>query len=297
MTLMKYTGALNFKTNYSKEEIDEMIKSLRMGTEEWVRKGGRINVAKGCANNCVYCYARANSHRFNQRNFKDWAEVSICYGKRIPKKIKHIAGKYDFMMQTATDIPESEEGWKEWLRVAKDILNKKFSLLITTKPRLERIKMIHEELEDFKEYFTFRFSITSRNEERVKLFEPNASSYAERIESLKYVFDRKYNSSVSIEPLLDLSPIPIVEDIQNYLGKIDAAMDIGTIWIGFLKTKYIPDFYRKTSEELNTAIGRFTWKQSFENVLKWYKVAFPHERVVFKESVKKMMLKNNILIR
>jgi DNA repair photolyase len=125
------------------------------------------------------------------------------------------------------DIPSIKEAC--FITLGK-LLESNNKVLITTKPRFSIIKEIHKRFSGYTKYIQFRFTITSMDNILLRFWEPNAPLFEERLESLKYAFDRNYKTSVSIEPFLDRQPRDLVNKLERFCTE--------SIWIG--KMNYIP---------------------------------------------------------
>lgn len=125
------------------------------------------------------------------------------------------------------DIPHIKEAC---LITLGKLLESDNEVLITTKPRFSVIQQIDNLYSDYKKNLQFRFTITSRDNKLLRFWEPNAPLFEERLEALKYTFDRKYRTSVSIEPFLDRRPQLLVNIVKPFCTE--------SIWIG--KMNYIP---------------------------------------------------------
>ncbi|WP_320043773.1 hypothetical protein [uncultured Desulfobacter sp.] len=55
----------------------------------------------------------------------------------------------------------------------------------------------------FKDDILFRFTITAKSSDVLKFWEPNAPSYEDRLDCLKYAYEAGFQTSVSIEPMLE----------------------------------------------------------------------------------------------
>jgi DNA repair photolyase len=93
-----------------------------------------------------------------------------------------------------------------------------------SKPHLECIKKICYELVQYKPQIQFRFTIGSANSEVLKFWEPNAPSFEERVDCLKYANNEGFSTSVSCEPMLDENIGDVVDIVSPYVTD--------TIWIG-----------------------------------------------------------------
>jgi len=80
-------------------------------------------------------------------------------------------------------------------------------VLVTTKPNFSTIKKIVSRFNRYHERMQFRFTITSLEDSLLKFWEPNAPLFQERMNSLKFAFNKNFRTSVSIEPFLDYYPV------------------------------------------------------------------------------------------
>lgn len=130
-----------------------------------------------------------------------------------------------FMFPSAHNItPENVE---LCLQFILRILNESAAnILIVIKPYLRVVMRLCEELHPFKERILFRFTITSYHQKTLKKYEPNAPDFPERFTALRYTHYHRYKTSVSIEPFLDMNPIPLIKILETWVTD--------TIWLGKL---------------------------------------------------------------
>lgn len=189
------------------------------GTAEWAEV--TENICRGCANNCLYCYAAHNANRFNQRPRAEWEREEFT--KRAAMT-SYPAREGVVMFPSSHDITPFNVD--EYIRVAKLILGKVNKLLIVSKPRLDCIEKVIAELKEWRDQILFRFTIGTYDADVSLLWEPGAPLPLERIKSLALAMDSGYKTSVSIEPML-----------EGYDGTIQTVNAVrpfvtDTIWIG-----------------------------------------------------------------
>jgi len=197
----------------------------RSGTKEWSDYSKNIQI--GCEGDCRYCYARQNAKRYKHiESDEEWTEPrrTIYSKKEIHKAKKSGLSKLDgrIMFPTTHDITENNvykaiEYAKCWLEAGNE-------MLIVSKPRFSVIDQMTEELVEYKDQITFRFTIGSMDNKTIEFWEPNCSSFEERFASLVCAYSRGYVTSVSIEPFLDKSVLRLVDVVYPYITD--------TIWIG-----------------------------------------------------------------
>lgn len=245
---------------------------------EWADKGCSYNIqGKGsCPNACKYCYVTAMNIRF-KRNLPSEPEstttveekkrsVFVKAESRINKKWKKSSfGDRVYMFPSSHDIfPENVD---DYCKVAKKCISIGNSILCVSKPRLECIKIICEELKEHKNNFRFRFTIGSDNDSILKIYEPFAPSFQERKECVLYALEKGFDVSISMEPLLD--------DPENVI--MEFGDKVSSIWIGMmnycsvLKLDYTE--IRKLEENIETYFERYKshpkvfWKEAVRSKL------------------------------
>jgi len=205
------------------EKLSKKIK-ITSGTREWADHN--VNCILGCYNNCRYCYAKIIAKRFGRATDRTWQHMKVRR-EVIKRSYRKMRGRVMFpSSHDIIDIPRIE---KACFTALKRLLENGNNVLITTKPRYTIIKKIDELFSNYKEHIQFRFTITSSDDELLKFWEPNAPLFKERMESLKYIFSKKYKTSVSVEPFLDYNPKSLVKQVMHYSTE--------SIWIG--KMNYI----------------------------------------------------------
>lgn len=247
------------------------------GTAEWSER--TENIARGCANGCLYCYAAANAARFKQRDREDWMREELTHKAEIksyPKRDGVI------MFPSAHDI--TQFNIETYIRVAKLILTAGNRLLIVTKPRLECIAMLSAELAPWQEQILFRFTIGSLDATTCFFWEPGAPSPQERIEALRMAKNRGYETSVSIEPMLEGADMALstVEAVEDHVTE--------TIWIG----KMNRPGQRVVATESEAAVEWVQRLQSDTEILRLHDALKHHPKIRWKDSIKEVLIDNGI---
>jgi len=191
---------------------------------EWCG-GTSIGCINGCSNNCKYCYQRAGESKNGHINPEDWKNEKM----RVEKNRKTYYRKARTRYNAPVMIPPSHDitpyTLLETLKIIKMSLDVGNQVLIVSKPRLDCIKILCSELKDYNKFnIIMRFTICSTNSEVLKFWEPGASTFEERLESLKYAYNQGYRTSISAEPLID----PNVDDLVNQLKPYVT----DSIWLG-----------------------------------------------------------------
>lgn len=197
----------------------------KTGTREWAARN--VNIARGCSHDCRYCYARHDAvNRFKRIEADAWTtmvvnaeRVSKNYGKRKNKD----DSVYDVMFPTAHDI--TPEILDDCVTVLKKLLAAGNTVLIVSKPHKECVIRLCDALSEWLDQVVFRFTIGADDDETLSIWEPGAPDFKERLWCLKSAYSRGWETSVSIEPMLDPPNIDrLVEKLLPFTSE--------TIWIG-----------------------------------------------------------------
>jgi len=246
---------------------------ITLGTKEWA--DSNVNCYFGCSNNCRYCYAKKMAIRFNRKNEDNWREMKPNK-KSINKEYRKRNGRV--MFPTSHDI--TDESLVNCIRVLKKLIDSENDVLITTKPRLNCVKIICNNFWKRRDFIQFRFTITSINDDLLKFWEPGAPPFKERYESLKYAYEQDYKTSISIEPFLDKDPFILVKKLIPYVTE--------SIWIGkmnYIASKNLSYQERIYFDEIRNCVSR----ENLQNILKTAKKYGHFIRI--KDSIHNYLLK------
>lgn len=244
------------------------------GTLEWAV--AEINCCMGCPHGCRYCYAQYDQvERKGTVTAEQWETCQVLVDE-VRRKRPLYPGQV--MFPTAHDIvPENLEAC---LIVLKNLLDAGNKVLVVSKPHLECIQRLCNELSDAREQLLFRFTITARDSEILKLWEPHAPDYKERKDCLEYTFRKGFATSVSVEPMLDT--IDVAAMTRELLPFISHS-----IWLG--KMNKIERRVICESIEMQREIDRIRQGQSDAIILQLYNKLRSIPQVRWKESVKKVV--------
>jgi DNA repair photolyase len=239
------------------------------GTKEWASTN--LNICSGCSNNCLYCYAKRMAHQYKRMSDDQW-ENMIIDDKKVKKGYMKREGV--IMFPSSHDI--TEHILPEFKEVLIKLLKSGNHVLVVSKPKLSVIHELVLGLSDYKDQLEFRFTITSKNDETLKFWEPNAPTYNSRFQSLRFVHERGFKTSVSIEPFLDNLP-----DLKQMIIEIEPFCS--EIWIG--KMNNMPNEAKKLN---NKEFDRVSTNYYTTNLIKLAKSIYS-EKVVFKDSIKNIL--------
>ena len=197
-------------------------RKITQGTREWA--SSNVNLYSGCSNNCPYCYAKKMAIRFGRKTEENWSEMELNIDA-VTKGYRKRQGR--IMFPTSHDI--TSESLYYSIIVLRKLLEVGNTVLITTKPNLWCVYNILNQLEQYKTQIQFRFTITSISDYHLRFWEPNATNFEERLQSLILAYKKGFKTSISIEPFLDKDPIPLILKLNPFVSE--------TIWLG--KMNYI----------------------------------------------------------
>lgn len=198
------------------------------GVYEWAVES--VNFCLGCKNDCLYCYAKNMLDRNKLKSRDDWINMVI---KPVTADRKFRLRSGWIMSPSSHDLFEDNVDLA--IAVFKNILEPGNMLLIVTKPRLSVIKKICKALMAYRHQILFRFTITTGNDSTREYWEPNSSTIRERVDALSYAYTLGYQTSVSIEPYLDVHVKSLVLMLNRFVTD--------TFWVGPMNLDHLPKKY------------------------------------------------------
>lgn len=187
------------------------------GTTEWAKYNE--NCINGCAHDCKYCYSKSIAIHYKRKTRNNWQDEVLKHDK-LTNKYRKRSGR--FMFPTTHDI--TPKYLNECIYFLGNILKPGNEVLVVSKPHLECITAICNQLNNYKQNILFRFTIGSSDSAVLKFWEPNAPDFEERLAALKYAFDMGFNTSISCEPMLDGNIDELVTKVSSYVTD--------SIWLG-----------------------------------------------------------------
>jgi len=241
------------------------------GTYEWAV--ATVNCSVGCPHDCRYCYARQNFMASRGENSADkWVQVSPIAEDQDGAG-RQYAGVVMFPSQHDI-VPENLD---ECLRTLKNLLSLDNQVLIVSKPHRSCIDTICRELISFRSRIVFRFTITARREEILRLWEPGAPGYPERLACLELAKGLDFKTSVSVEPILDM------DDVVSMVNEL-LPLVTDTIWLG--KMNKIAERVFVDTGAIAEAAARIIEKQNDDRIRDLYRKLSVIQQIRWKESIK-----------
>ena len=248
--------------------MEKEVKS-KSGTQEWADK--TVNCCTGCSNNCRYCYGRQMAVRFGRVKEDEWPSMRI---RQHDVDRKHRNYGEIVMFPSSHDItPENLDSCQI---VLANLLAAGNEVLVVSKPDLACIMAICETCSDYKDKVLFRFTIGAMSNDLLAFWEPGAPSFKERREALKFAFENGFQTSVSVEPMIDADNVTAL--VADLLPSITE-----TIWVG--KMNYLGRI-KIDSAETAEAVAQVRSSQSDDRILAIYNSLAGLGQVRWKESIR-----------
>ena len=190
--------------------------------QDWADEG--INVSTGCSNDCRYCYAREGQIRKGNKTLATW-NIEESRPEMLDKAWRKTSKRKLF--PSIHDITPGT--YENSAKVIKNFLAPGNFLLIVSKPNPDLIGKLCDEIKEYKDKVLFRFTISATDNDILKFWEPNAPLFEKRLEALKIAREKGFETSISVEPMLDTANISaLIEAVRPYTTD--------SIWLGTLNS-------------------------------------------------------------
>ena len=245
------------------------------GTLEWAPINR--NWQRGCEHGCLYCYAFCNACRFKRVLTREQWLNPVLSHRALMEKPRKLNGR--IMCPTTHDItPKNIETSVSYLRAWLAAGNE---FLIVSKPHLNCIKRLCEELRPYSSRIVFRFTIGSAYDDVLSFWEPHAPIYFERLQALEYAFSEGYKTSVSCEPFLDAHISIVVREVLPFVTD--------TAWIGKMNKPSQRVDKTGWGEPEYKMLKSVTEAQSDDAIKALYERLKVNPKIRWKESIKKVL--------
>ncbi len=256
------------------------MKSERIpfGTKEWAPH--TFNYVSGCSNDCVYCYAKEMAIRFKRKSAETWhnEEPVSLTNRSFAKRNGTI------MIPSSHDITVSN--LEQCVEVMEKLLQSGNNLLLVTKAHPICIERLVKEFVQYRSNIEMRFTIGSADSLVLGTWEPNAPSFEQRLEALRLAFDVGFVTSVSAEPLLD-------EHFDELYAQV-APFVTETIWAGKMNSAHRRVHINSNGNFDERLLDDLVASQSDEKILSLYERYRDDLRIAWKESIKKVLIRNGL---
>ena len=254
---------------------NEKLKGKRNnhGTSEWSVK--TVNCCTGCSHDCLYCYAKEGFIRRKQITANQWPLERIRQHD-VKKRHNNYGGQV--MFPSSHDITPTN--LEACLTVLKNLLDAGNKVLVVSKPHLEGIEKICDAFMSYRGQILFRFTIGACDDTILSYWEPNAPAYDERKNCLVYAYMTGFQTSVSVEPMLDSENIDmLIEDLMPYVSD--------SIWIGTMN--HTGRFGKNANPVLQQAIEKIRKGQTNSIIKAIYQRHKNNPMIKWKAEIKKIV--------
>ena len=245
------------------------------GTGEWAEEN--VNIQTGCNRDCKYCYAKCMAVRFRRATPESWPHQVLDEAK-VNKHYGKLKGRV--MFPSTHDI--SPENIQDCLRVMDCLLKAGNDILVVSKPELACIKSICARFKNNKRQILFRFTIGSADDAILTKWEPNASSFGERLKCLKHAHALGYGTSVSCEPMLDVQVGKVIKAASPFVSD--------SIWLGRAnRLRQTIAINCPGDNEVKAMANQLLAEQTDDWILSLYNNFKNNPIIRFKDSIKKVV--------
>ena len=245
------------------------------GTGEWAEDN--VNIQTGCNRDCIYCYAKMMAVRFHRATPESWSDQVVDDAK-VNKHYGKSKGRV--MFPSTHDI--SADNIQHCLQVMECLLKAGNDILVVSKPELACIKSICAKFMDHKRQMLFRFTIGSADDAILTKWEPNASSFGERLKCLKHAHALGYATSVSCEPMLDAQVGKVIKAVSPFVTD--------SIWLGRVnRLRQTIAINCPGDESIKALADQLLAEQTDDWILALYNNFKNNPIIRFKDSIKKVV--------
>jgi DNA repair photolyase len=212
--------------------------------------------------------------------FKQVAPDQWHQERERPKDVSRRHKKYNGQVMFPSSHDITPNNLEACMTVLDNLLKADNRVLIVSKPHLDCIKAICEKFSPFKDRILFRFTIGARDDQVLLFWEPNAPTYAERKASLQNAFSEGFETSVSVEPMLDAYNIDaLIEDLTPYVTH--------SLWVGTMN--HLGRLEKHADTVLKQAIEEVRAGQTDEIIKTIYQRHKDNPMIRWKKEIKKIV--------
>ncbi len=251
----------------NREQKDKPVQ----GTREWAV--ATVDCCVGCPHGCRYCYARNKQvEREKLTTEEQWRKPQL-----IKDAVTQKYPKYNGQVMFPANHDIVPENLDACVKVLRLLLKAGNRVLVVTKPHLDCVKVLVQQLQPYRDQLLFRLTITARDPSILSFWEPNAPEYSERLASLCLLYTGGFNTSVSVEPMLDRNDVTaMVRELLPFVTD--------SIWIG--KMNKIEKRVGAVFPAEEKYLLQIESGQSAESIIQLYKELKDIPVIRWKESIK-----------
>lgn len=197
-----------------------------------------LNIYNGCTHECVYCYAK----RFKPDYFEHPNPKKDIVNK-VERDLKLLQGQKDIPYVTLSfqgDVYLPEEKELQITRQVLELFRKyKVPFAILTKGS-ELLYRDFDIFEECKNFCKVGVTIGTNIQDVASKWEKNTPSIESRKQVLKDLKKHGIKTWISIEPILDMSVLELIDEVKEYvdeikIGKLNYQKADNIDWISFSK--------------------------------------------------------------
>ena len=257
-----------------KEITVKSILNKHRKRDSWFLDDYSVNPYERCAFNCIYCYIRGSKYG---ENMQKTLSVKINACQLLEKELQRRARKAEhgfIIFSSSTEAWQPiDEKYKLTRRLLQIVKHYKFPVHALTKSKLilrdlDVLKEIDETAilpSDLKTKLSHKviitFSLSTLDEKTSKIFEPNAPTPKERLETMQKCLEEGFFSGIAYIPLL-----PYISDLDEQVEEmIKTAKEYGAkyVFVGAL-----------TLSGIGKALYYNTLRRHFPNLIPKYNELF-----------------------
>ena len=207
-----------------------------------------VNAYTGCQHDCKYCYARLFMRRYSghQEPWGEFVDVKINAPEVLRKQLQRAKRGTVWVSSVCDPYQPLEVRYCLTRKCLEELLEVQFPVNVQTKSKLVvRDRDLFLGFEDI----CITITIPTDREDMAGLFEPNASSLKERLETLELLHSAGIHTAVFIGPILPGNPEKLVDQIDGIADRIYIDK------MNYMST--IRGFYRKHNLEHATSTHYF----------------------------------------
>ena len=244
------------------------------GTKEW--SVASVNCVNGCSHDCRYCYARHNAvRRFRRMSADDWPVMKVR-----DHDVRRNWPKHDGTVMFPTTHDITPDVLDACLTVLTNLIAVGNRVLIVSKPHLDCISAICSSFASTKQQLLFRFTIGADDDDILRYWEPGAPGFEERLMALEYAYEEGFETSVSVEPMLD------ARNIQQLVRAVHPFVT-DAIWIGKVNALSTRVAIETEVDDMQVELVR--GGQSDKAIIAIYECLRKDTKVKWKESIKRVV--------
>jgi DNA repair photolyase len=274
--------------NNNEVKIKENNFDYSFGTDEWCDE--TYNTHKNCSRACDYCYSWKGEYRYDT-DAKELYGWPMIRKDNWDKSWLDRKSKWVIMYPSKHDINKDNIGDCFYI-MRKMLRAKNVHVLWVTKPDYYVVKEFSKFFSDYKEKIVTRLTMTTNDDEQISKWEGTASKSNERVKSIKLLYKKGFNTSISNEPSL-LPKMKGKDYINGQIAFIKSMLPYvrNQFWMGLMNHRSINIHHglpitKEIKEKYDELYSYYTKGNITEIVRKLH----DNKKIYWKESIKKFMI-------